>query len=111
MLRSGGLPVRRAIIVFVVVCGFMAAWALLSSGGMVLAQDDGQDESGTSRQSGSVEDPLDDHLDEEDIGGGDEPGPNSPDESELAFAISYPEAIAAATQPESRHADGGRGFG
>ena len=78
MLGRGGLPVRLAIIVFIVVCGFVAAWALLDSGGTVLAQDDRQDEPG-ARQPGGGEDPTDDLLDEDDIG--DEPGTNSPDDN------------------------------
>lgn len=79
MLRSGGLPVRLAIILFIVVCGFVAAWALLGFGGTVLAQGDGQGEPGPSRQPGGGADPTGDLLDEEDIG--DEPGPNSPDDN------------------------------
>ncbi len=58
MSRIGGLPVKLALIVFIMVCGFAAAWALVGSGGTVLAQDDGQDEPGVEQPDG--EDPADD---------------------------------------------------
>ena len=69
---------RLAIVVIIVVCGFVTAWALLvGSGETVVAQD--------SRQSDSGEDPTGDLFDEEDIGGGgnigDEPGANSPNDN------------------------------
>jgi len=51
-LRSGTFPTRLAFIAFIAVCGLVAAWALLGSGGTVLAQDDGQDNSDIQQDIG-----------------------------------------------------------
>ncbi len=81
MLRSERLPVRLAIVVFIAVCGFVAAWTLIGSDGTVLAQDEGKDKAGTQPSDGKGEgqpnDPFEDGP-EDQPSPGDEPGASSP---------------------------------